>query len=363
MADSQMRFFNRVGHVEVDLNYNANGDPFTDENKKKITLHRSFKGLDFSFKIDKPLACSCLEADISIMGLSLEHVHEITSWTAEGLAYARRNRIRVYAGYADNSRSDNGEMLLFDGDIISAFPSSPPEMWVKIRARSGHYRINHVVNKFFPNADAPDAIHMTEDQIKKRYFDNEGKCRRTFAPKYLFEQCFKEIGCECKWDVKRKIPETERYPGILVNGTQQDVVRMLYNVNRNKFRVCEEIITEAENKDKAGMSRFVVSDASVESSNPMKVSMKTGMVGIPKVDYSGVQVTKFLDTSVERLGFIQLESKMIPSADGIYRIYEVIHEGHLRGQHWQTTLKCWRFYDESKFLEYWDKQKNLIGEM
>jgi len=362
MADSQMRFFNRVGHVEVDLNYNAVGDPFTDENKNKVTLHRSFKGLDFKFKIDKPLACACLNADISIMGLSLDHIHEITSWTAEGLAYARRNRIRVYAGYADSSRTDNGEMLLFDGDIINAIPSSPPDMWVNIRARSGHYRMNHVVNKFFPNKDAPSALKMTEDEIKEKFFDKEGRCKFTFPPKYLFEQCFKEIGCECKWDVKRKIPDTEKYPGLLVSGTEQDLVRMLYNVNRSKFALTEEIITEAESKDKAGMSRFVVSDASVDAGNPIKVSSRDGMIGIPKVDFSGVQVTKFLDTSIERLGFIQLESKMIPSADGIYRIYEVIHEGHLRGQHWQTTMKCWRFYNKEQRDAYF-KKLGLIGEM
>ena len=78
-----------------------------------------------------------------------------------------------------------------------------------------------------------------------------------------------------------------------------------------------------------------------------ELSEESGMIGVPKVDPCGIEVNVLLDNSLQVGQMVVLKSKTIPSANGNYFIYELKHEGQLRGNTFQTTIKARREDNES----------------
>lgn len=74
--------------------------------------------------------------------------------------------------------------------------------------------------------------------------------------------------------------------------------------------------------------------------NTLYISEKTGMIGVPHPTSIGVDITMLLNTKVNIGDKIRLETKRMPIINGDYYISQFSHIGELRGNTWQTTIRC-----------------------
>lgn len=296
-----------------------------------------FKDIDFKFDISKPIGAVCMDAKISILGLSWDHIVAISTWTAQDFALAKDIRIQVFAGYGKDGYAN----CVFDGSIVFAMPTMPPNMWLNIQAISGVSRSRHVFDQDFG-------------------VSREGPVSFREYIKILCEK----LGDKNPNVSQLTIPDSqETLPYFKGGSTLQDVYdALVLACSKHKAIVWEEI-------NESGTSHFVIQNAVNDedyTSNPdifaeakrlHTISQNTGMIGIPKVAFAEIEVTKFLDTSMDRGGFFYLETAYAPgdvvtggnysSQNGFYRINNIRHFGHLRGQEWYTTFKAWRWDDNA----------------
>ena len=114
MVDKGSIIFDRVGHVEL----------LVGSNMKK------FDGLDFKFSISKIFEGGVQNnAKVGLLGLNRAHIQYLSTFLDQAANLATMKRIKVYAGYANG-----GEQLIFDGDIMHARPTIPPNNWLNIEA-------------------------------------------------------------------------------------------------------------------------------------------------------------------------------------------------------------------------------------
>jgi len=306
-----------------------------------------YKDLDFKFDIAKPFGAVCMDAKISIAGMPWKDILAVSTWTGEATAFAKNIRVQVCAGYGQKGYED----IIFDGTVIYAMPTTPPNIWLNICARSGYYRNNRKLQIFNGNA-----TKMTRDWF-------------TTVAKYITNA---QKPCDF---TNLTVPDQMRsLPDFQPGSTFEDVKDAIWKEADALGIVVWERI------DAKGESYFVFEDKSIKPNRLTEaeknniranflISEDTGMIGVPKTNFSEIEVTKFLDTSFNRGGYLYLESKYAPninSADdkpngqqnGIYRINHIRHHGHLRGDEWYSTFKAWRFYDKQTY----DTWHTITGE-
>ena len=66
------------------------------------------------------------------------------------------------------------------------------------------------------------------------------------------------------------------------------------------------------------------------------------MISIGKVDIAGATIRTRLDDSSKLFSWINLQSVIIPKANGLYVVIKKKHKGHLRGGEWFTELETIR---------------------
>ena len=286
--------------------------------------------VDFKFDISKPFAAVCMDAKISIGGMSWKNIMAVSTWTGEATAFAKNIRIKVCAGYG----KDGYENEIFDGTVIYAMPTTtPPDIWLNVVARSGYYRNNIKFQKFNGN--------------------------KTASTKNWFETVAGYINATCDFNMD-VVGQERSLPDFGTGSTFEDVKQRIWEEADSLGMVVWERI------DNEGNSVFVFEDKGIVKhpnadfiKKNYTISENTGMIGIPKTNFAEVEVTKFLDTSFHRGGYFYLDSKYAPkinvideetgAMNGIYRINHIRHFGHLRGEAWYTTFKAWRFYDKDTF--------------
>jgi hypothetical protein len=296
--------------------------------------------------VEKPIGAVCMEAKISILGLKWDNIIAISTWTAESYALAKDIRIQLFAGYGEDGYNN----IIFDGSIIYAMPTMPPNIWINIIAISGAWRSRSVFDKDF-GLDTDKPVPFRE---------------------YLKILC-NFIGDSSPNMSKLTIPETyENLPYFGRGSNMQDVFDEIVNAcKRHNAIVYEDIDADGNSHftfENAIDDKDFVKDRAVltEAKELHTISAKNGMIGIPRVTFAEIEVTKFLDTSLNRGGFLYLETEFAPgdvvsggsysSQNGYYRINNIRHHGHLRGQEWYSTFKAYRWDDnyaggEKKFGE------------
>lgn len=87
---------------------------------------------------------------------------------------------------------------------------------------------------------------------------------------------------------------------------------------------------------------LVVIDAGKpRGTNVRKISLSTGMVGIPQITQKGITVRMMIDNTVELGNQIEIESNVIPAANGRYIIQKMLFDVASRDQQFYYTLDCW----------------------
>lgn len=303
-------FFERLGRVEV-----VTGNTVVISTTGEETTHfamKEFDSLDFKFKCKKTadLTSSDCYADVSILGLSRESIQEIATYRPIGLELPAQRRIRVYASYVDF-----GDNLIFDGDIVEAVPSVPPDNWLSIKAMVGGYRHE----KLYSHS-------INEDITVKQLIENVAQ---VLGLKALFHL---SGGKDEQDELQRKIKTFD------CSGTQYDLMTMINRVS--DFIVYED----------CGILHAIMADsdgAFNKRNSGVEISENSGMVGIPKIlvgstkrneESLKVEVKSLINPSIQMWSRVSLKSVYFPGINGEYTVQQIEYNGHLRGNEWYMTM-------------------------
>ena len=314
-----MNFFNRLGHIEIisgkKILFSSKGVQQYKEVINKEHLRR-FYDLDFKFSCSKivDITTTNSEASISVLGLSRETIQFLATYRPTGLEINSQKRIRIYASY-----ENMGDCLIFDGDIIKAVPSLPPNNWLEITARVGNYRATSLLSY------AINGAIRLEDLIK-------GICEKTSLKPVYINETSKEV-----MEAKKKMVH-----GFDCSGTLYD---LLQSINRiSDFSVREdngELICKLRDNHKVGTAKVIV------------LNQKTGMIGPPEILVGTVdkgaktkdepstlrlKVKCFINPNINLWNCVYVQSVYLPDVNGLYTVTEIKYNGHLRGQEWYMIL-------------------------
>lgn len=314
-------FFNRAGRIEilsgVKVIFTSNGSTQTILNRANggETIRR-FEGLDFKFRCSKvcDLTMTNSKANVSVLGLSRETIQFLATYRPTNIELANQKRIRIYASY-----EDYGDSLIFDGDIIRAVPSIPPNNWLDITAHVGNHRKNELqslaINGAIKFDDLLKAVAKLFD-LDPTYVNGNTKEVQEAKKAYVH-------GFEC-------------------SGTMEDIIQSMNRVSN--FQVYEDfgvLECRLKNDYKIGSSRVIIIDE------------KNGMIGIPEILVGStdrekktkdepstlrIKVKCFINPNINLWNDVYVKSIYLPDINGLYRVTEIEYNGHLRGQEWYMTL-------------------------
>ena len=125
-----MEITKRAIKVEVEV-----GQQTTQENGQRTVVHTmdALEGINVRFNITKRRGCVMNKAEIAICNLKTDTVNYLTTINALKLDQENRKVIRLFGGYEGKTG------LLFEGDIIRALPSAPPDVWITANCLSGYH--------------------------------------------------------------------------------------------------------------------------------------------------------------------------------------------------------------------------------
>ena len=252
-------------------------------------------GIEVKFSVDKLMSAVMNKASVDICNLAQEDIEYLTTYTSQFIAINERKRIRIFAGY-----EEDGVSLIFDGDVVEGMPTNPPDRWIRMKALSGYYTNKEPVSKTL-NGD------LSVQEVCSEAANLLG------VPMIFEATSVKKISDFSFTGDKRKILKDLNELGD-ITAYEDDGVLMV--VDKDKPRNSLEVRYIDEN---------------------------SGLIGVPKPDPLGIECTVLLDNSLKIGQQIYIESKIFPSASGLYYIYELKHSGDLRGQEFYTQIKARRF--------------------
>lgn len=255
---------------------------------------KRLEGINLQFSVTKSMGAVMNEADITIYNLAMEDIEYLTTFTSQWIAYSKRKRLRIFAGY-----KDTGVGLIFDGDIIEALPSSPPDIALKCKARSGAYGNCTMISQ-----SITDAISVKD----------------------LLKQAEQWTGLT----VKDTSTTTRKVNGFYYTGSVTQLIGQLNDI--------PDIIAYEDDG-----SLCVVDRKNVDIGTQTRLLNKeSGLIGVPQPDAIGIKATMLLDPSIKIGQRIKIESSLIPACNGVYTIYELKHHGELRGSDFCTDITARR---------------------
>lgn len=261
----------------------------------RVANAKRLEGVSVRFRVEKFMNAVMNKAQISLANLAREDVEYLTTFTSWALAVEKRKRIRLFAGYEGVNVG-----LIFDGDITKALPTLPPDEWLECEALSGFY-------------DNQNVLSMSI----------EGET----SFKAVCEKVAQELGLSLRFYSK----QNKMIDGFTYLGGARNV---LYKLNE-LFQVCAY-----EENNTLYVRDMYPSSTTV---NAKLISEDSGLIGIPQPGPIGVDLTVLLDPSIELGAPVQLKSRRIPAANGVYYPYALIHEGESRGNPFYTHLRCRRY--------------------
>jgi len=322
-----MRFYGRVGHIEI---VSGNGG-----------LLRSFKDLDFRFHVKKTIGGVADKATVGILGLNNDSISFLSTFTDEAHQLQKNWRVRVYAGYVDE-----GEHLIIDGDIIRAIPSIPPENWLNITVMCNAYRNSNMMsvstssptnNKWGNNPNSNNMYGLRIKDILDKFV------------KYAGYDGWKFDDSPYAFSIKLDHELENRVKSFDCSGTQMDIIEELnllgdfyVHAEGNTLIVSPPIYGDA----KLPNSRQRLNPANTIAFEDEKmvrfryISEETGLVGIPQYKYPYCTMTTRITSGIKVFDTVELKCRYNVQANGKYKVYEITYDGHLRGEPWFARLNA-----------------------
>lgn len=278
----------RYARVEVEVGQQK-------DEKSQIITHNleSFEGLNVRFNITKRRGSTMNRAEIAICNLQTSTVEYLTTINALGGNQKERKVIRLFAGYEDNAGQ------IFEGDVIRALPSAPPDTWITAQCLSGYHNNMQLVT-----LDLKGGVSV----------------------KQVCTLVAKQLKLELNWLSKsQKKLDQFKYQGPMTKAIEElNQIGEIVAYQDDRFLVVED------EKMTAPAAGTWIKTFSLES----------GLIGLPEPDLFGVKFKVLLDPTLKCGQPVRLESKQIPAANGVYYIYSLTHRGELRAEPFYTELSC-----------------------
>jgi len=180
---------------------------------------------------------------------------------------------------------------IFAGNVVSATPSQPPDITVTLKCLTGNFQKGNLISR----------SQAGNSQLRQ-----------------VSEQTAKDLGLALDYQAKDKTVSNYAYSGAALQ--QVNKIGELGAVNAY---VDDGVL--------------VVKDFNVPLSNRLrKLSLETGMIGIPEITEQGIKVKFGLDNFTVLGGALEVKSVIYPSANGTYVIYKLGFEISNRDQPF-----CW----------------------
>lgn len=261
-----------------------------------------FSSLDIKYQTKKTMFPSIPhECRIDILGLNIDTINSLTSMSALRVdeALAAKKKIRLSAGY--NGKEDQ----IFDGYIMTAYVDPPPNMWLHITAH----------NFYRPATEVYD-ISCDKDM--------------TFAE--VFDFCANKIGIVPKNTMIDAEGMKNKSGGFHVKGTMIEVQNEL-----GKLRPDWTVFFD----DGALCAVKSYEDASSAAADNI-VNLRSGLLNVTGINFFGATVQTWTRDCIPLSQWFTLESTLIPSASGKYRVFQKEYKGHFRGKEWYTIYHGFR---------------------
>lgn len=276
MTNLSEKYWGRAGHIEIE-GVNVPTD-----------------GLDFKFDIEK-IGSFYNKWKASILGLSLNTINKISVWNPQ-VAYSERRNIKIFAGY----EGIIGQKLICNGTITNAIPSSPPEMWLNM---SG-------------------LLYIGDNRIISNSYKIRNKTK-----KEIFEEMCKKIGRPFRYELADDD----------IRGFQFTMEGM-YGSLPVKYAQQFDVIVYLDNDTLVATTKNAQFKKPDKKQRINTIDIDHGLISIPQVSIKGAVIRTRMNDTYNINDWIDLKSKMIPSANGLYIIIKKHHVGHLRGDDWYTEL-------------------------
>ena len=256
-----------------------------------------FDGLNVKFTIKKSANAVMNKAEIGIANLSMERVYNLTTFMSPYLNAEKRKLVQIYAGYVKNA--DDEVPLIFQGEITRALPTMPPDVWLNCEARSGFYNNQNVVSVSLNGAT---------------------------TVRDICANAARELGLQLNYTAMvNKAVEGFSHGG---GGTN-----MLARINELGGVIAFE---------DDGVLKVLDADKPETSDYIRVLNRHSGLIGIPQPDSMGLKMKMLLDPTFKVGDRIELESEMLPKANGVYWCYALTHSGSLRDTDFYTEIEVKR---------------------
>lgn len=261
--------------------------------------------LDIKFSLKRLPGGTETDGTIEICNLDKDAIHYYTTFCSQAVEYKTQKRVELYAGYEDRG----GAQKIFDGDLYDiATPAMPPDVWMALKVRTGHYKQSKTISKAI---NEPTPLQDVCRQVCDWYGNPMvWKCKRGTNNSKIIDKY------ECSASLDKALNELCKYGNI--------------EFDLNPYsQVITFVDREPTLQEKEWDGKF-------------KVDIEHGMIGVPKVNYQGVEVDIQLDPKVSKFDVFKLTSEVIPKADGYYSVMTYEHRGQLRSGEFVTHLNARR---------------------
>ena len=279
-------------------------------------------GLNIKFSVE---SCGFVfpTANISVCNLSQDNIDYLMNFFAIPMNRSFANRvIRLYVGYDDTAK------CIFEGNVVETSLTSPPDMWFNFKAI---FRVDALYSSLKISLN-------NELSIKECYQAVADKLNMTLDWQATSEKklaCFVKDGSANNiFDELRKIDETV---GMTVyshfSGENNGIIRT-YDVLQNNG--------EINNPDWV---------------KRIKIAPNTGLLGVPKFNCFGGQISCVLNPNINYLDIVELNNIYQKAGNGEYRVVKVTHTGELRGNEFKTVLDLFALYGRNTETSATNTQK------
>lgn len=255
-------------------------------------------GLKVDFSVQKTVGGIGEQADITVTGLSLEHIGYLCTVMQPRDKDIPKNFVQLEAGYGD----DYG--VIFQGGIFELVPNvDVPDMAVKLTCTAGFQEDKS--QKFqFNGANIP-------------YID-------------IVTALAANLGVPLK--MQSKAAEATVFKSVSIDCTGLQAIMTMREMRKGVIDIYL-----------SGGVLYVTDTALSATGNIVKLTGESGLIGTPQPTLSGINCKSLLRPSLQAGHFFYVESKKLPIVNGEYRIINLTHSGSSRGDEFYTSIEAVRF--------------------
>lgn len=282
-------------------------------------FHKTFeKNISVKFNFEKFIGTAFFgTGKVSICGLDKATTETLTTLCSMEEALKERKQIKIEAGYGEK------KALIIDGSIISAKPTIPPDVWIDCEILNGYER---------------------QQEIKSISVEGEMNIKELADTIALQLNLKNGADCRIKNDSVGKRFYQRKVKNLSYIGTLEGVLGEINKVYSFEEGDIYGVPVSYIDNETLIVDYANFSDVESQKRTHHRINKDNGMVGLPEISMAGTiaNITTLLKPEVKVGDVIDLESYMIPKANGQYNVIGITYVGDFRGTSWYSVFSCRR---------------------